>query len=80
MNLILKRIDRSLIATSLDGDVELIQGERRLNAPFALHTEDGQVLPCQLSTSLESGKGAGFPVLTVTFAVDGLSVVVEGDK
>lgn len=64
MKLILKRVER-------DGEIL---------GPFALHAEDGQMLPCQVSTSMES-TGGGRPVkLTVTFTVDGDQIKVEGDS
>ena len=64
MNLILKRVAR-------DGEIP---------GPFALHAEDGQMLPCQVSTIMESS-GGGRPVkLTVTFTVDGDQIKVEGDS
>lgn len=47
--------------------------------PFALCTEDGQQLPGQEFTSMASD-ATGMVKLTVVFAVDGLSVLVEGDK
>lgn len=63
MKLILKRVERP-------GEVP---------GPFALHTEDGKMLPCQVSTSMDSC-GGGHPVkLTVIFTVDGDNIKVEGD-
>lgn len=76
MKLILKRMERAE-RTYVAGE-EFFQGGARLPEPFALHTEDGQMLPCQVSTSMNSDGGA--PVkLTVTFIVDGDKVKVEGD-
>ena len=77
MKLVLKRIEKTVEVTALS-DPE----PRHVNAgypgPFALHTEDGQVLPCQVSTNMESSRGE--PVrLTVVFNVDGRDLVVEGD-
>ncbi|WP_434706674.1 hypothetical protein J3Q07_16455 [Pseudomonas sp. D4-18] len=47
--------------------------------PFALHSEDGQPLPCQTSTSMES-RSSDQPVkLIVIFNVDGDQITVEGD-
>ncbi|SDT52547.1 hypothetical protein SAMN05216222_4884 [Pseudomonas prosekii] len=62
MKLILKRVER----------------EGGMPGPFALHTEDGQILPCQVSTVMDS-KGARPPTLVVTFTVDGDQVKVQGD-
>lgn len=62
MKLILKRVERP-------GDI---------HGPFALHTEDGTILPSQLSTNMASD-GQGPVRLIVVFTVDGLNLVVEGD-
>ncbi|MGS0546541.1 hypothetical protein ACU8WE_28905 [Pseudomonas parakoreensis] len=62
MNLILKRVER----------------EGAEPCPFALYTEEGEMLPCQVSTALDS-KGARPPTLTVTFTVDGDRIKVQGD-
>ncbi|UQS92508.1 hypothetical protein M5C90_15760 [Pseudomonas chlororaphis subsp. piscium] len=62
MKLVLKRVER-------EGDMP---------CPFALHAEDGQILPCQVSTNMDS-EGARPPTLTVTFTVDGDQIKVQGD-
>jgi hypothetical protein len=80
MKLILKRMERARVisAGSIQDGVVFNDGHE-LPAPFALHTEDGQMLPCQVSTSMNSDGGA--PVkLTVTFIVDGDKVKVQGDE
>ena len=79
MKLILKRIERMTEVTSLgSGEVSYIPGGSELPGLFALHAEDGQMLPCQVSTSMDSKYGE--PVrLTVTFVVDGKKIRVEGD-
>lgn len=46
--------------------------------PFALFTDSGEQLPCQVSTSMAS-TGEGFVKLTVVFEVDGRGLMVEGD-
>lgn len=79
MKLILKRLHRDIEVTSLDSEARhYVPGHRDHQAPFALHTEDGAVLPRQLSTTLHSEPGQ--PVrLTVVFTVDGNDLAVEGD-
>lgn len=77
MKLILKRIERAVDASSIHDEEVFLDG-RRIPGPFALCTEDGQVLPCQVSNALESDY-TNIARLTVTFLVDGKSVVVEGD-
>lgn len=47
--------------------------------PWALHTEDGECLPGQQTTVLESSAN-DFPVITVRFFADGVTIRVEGDK
>lgn len=80
MKLVLKRIEGTIEATSLS-DSEPRHYKTGLPGPFALHTEDGALLPCQVSTSLESSGGRGHPVsLTVTFTVDGDQIRVQGDQ
>lgn len=79
MKLILKRLNRDIEVTSLDSECRhYVPGGRDHQTPFALHTEDGAVLPNQLSTTLHSEPGQ--PVrLTVVFTVDGNNLAVEGD-
>ncbi|NWL48397.1 hypothetical protein DM819_21645 [Pseudomonas hunanensis] len=79
MKLILKRLNREIEVTSLDSDSRhYVPGGRDQQASFALHAEDGAVLPNQLSTTLHSDPGQ--PVrLTVVFMVDGNKLAVEGD-
>ncbi|PNG87567.1 hypothetical protein [Pseudomonas putida] len=79
MKLILKRLSREIEVTSLDSECcRYVPGGRDHQAPFALHSEDGAVLPNQLSTTLHSEPGQ--PVrLTVVFTVDGNKLTVEGD-
>ena len=79
MKLILKRIERMVEVTSLgSGEARYIPGGSDIPGPFALHTEDGKILPCQISTVM--GSEHGEPVrLTVTFLVDGNKIRVEGD-
>ena len=79
MKLILKRLNRDIEVTGLDSECrQYVPGGRDREAPFALHTEDGLVLPRQLSTTLHSEPGQ--PVrLTVVFMVDGSDLAVEGD-
>lgn len=79
MKLVLRRIERTVEATSVSDT-----GQRHYPTgqpgPFALHTDDGTLLPCQVSTSLDSS-GCGHPVrLTVTFTVDGDRIRVQGDQ
>lgn len=79
MRLVLKRIERTVEGTSLS-DSEPRHCLSGMPGPFALHTEDGVVLPCQVSTSMDSSAG-GYPVtLTVTFTVDGVQIRVQGDQ
>ncbi|SEE13532.1 hypothetical protein [Pseudomonas coleopterorum] len=79
MKLILKRVEPSIETTSLE-DI----GRRReigstIRArPFALHTEDGQVLPCQSSTTIVSLPCSAVE-LTVKFIIDGKKLRLEGD-
>lgn len=79
MDLILKRLVPDLEVTSLaDSCRQYVPGYRDLKSPFALHTEDGRVLPNQVSTTLHSEPGQ--PVrLTVVFTVDGDQLKVKGD-
>jgi hypothetical protein len=80
MKLILKRIPRTVAAQGLEDEhPTFVAAEDERTGPFALHTEDGQVLPCQVRTSMDS-VGRHEPVrLTVIFTVDGKNLLVEGD-
>lgn len=79
MKLVLKRIEGTIESTSLS-DCEPQHHKTGLSGPFALHTEDGALLPCQVSTNLDSS-GGGHPVrLTVTFTVDGDRIRVKDDQ
>lgn len=79
MRLILKRVAPEIEVTSLgDSCPRFTHGKPDGSSPFALHTESGEMLPCQISTSMLSQPGE--PVrLTVVFNVDGHHLVVEGD-
>lgn len=79
MKLILKRVPHQVETTSLHDEARRFQlTKTNAASPFALHTEDGQVLPCQASTTLHSAPG-DVVRLTVVFTVDGDSLAVEGD-
>jgi hypothetical protein len=75
VKLIFKRIRPAFIATAKFDD-----GERDVTqlAPFALYTEDGEVLPCQISTCMLSEPNS-LVRLTVVFEVNGRDLIVEGD-
>lgn len=81
MKLVLKRIGKE--QQELHPVVGLFESalgksEKAIDArPFALHTEDGEVLPCQVSTTMSSEPG-GPVTVTVVFVVDGHRVSVEG--
>jgi hypothetical protein len=78
MKLILKRIEKTVEVSALS-DSEPRHVAVGLPGTFALHTEDGEMLPCQVSTRMDSS-GRGHPVtLTVTFTVDGDKLKVQGD-
>lgn len=79
MRLILKRVAPEIDVTCLgDTSSRYALGKPDASSPFALHTESGDLLPCQASTSMLSEPGE--PVrLTVVFTVDGRDLVVEGD-
>lgn len=79
MKLILKRVAPEIDITCLgDTSSRYALGKPDASSPFALHTESGDLLPCQASTSMLSEPGE--PVrLTVIFTVDGRNLVVEGD-
>ncbi|MGO2711586.1 hypothetical protein [Pseudomonas helleri] len=76
----MKRIVPMIDARGLDDDKAVYFPDTEAEpGPFALHTEDGQILPGQVSTSMNSEPGV--PVkLTVTFTVDGDKITVQGDK
>lgn len=79
MKLILKRTTQTVAIQSLaDVRPRTIPSGDRNDGPFALHAENGEILPCQISTSMDS-KGGEPVTLTVTFTVDGRDLVVEGD-
>lgn len=79
MKLVLKRLAPDIDVTSHTGlDPRFTPSLRDRFAPFALHTESGEVLPCQVSTTMRSEVGQ--PVrLTVVFNVDGDKLLIEGD-
>jgi hypothetical protein len=79
MKLILKQIPSRIDVTALSDEPGLtVPGPPDAHALFALFTEAGDMLPCQVSTALCSEAGGGMPRLTVTFNVDGRDMVVEG--
>lgn len=78
MRLVLKRIERAVEATSLS-DSEPQHYLTGMPGPFALHTEDGQLLPCQVRTDMSS-EPCGPVTLTVTFRLDGDKIKVQGDE
>ncbi|WP_110951359.1 hypothetical protein [Pseudomonas bohemica] len=79
MKLILKRVAREIEVTALgDESRKFVAGKASKHSPFALHTEAGEVLPCQVSTNMASEAG-DLVRLTVVFTVDGESLRVEGD-
>lgn len=78
MKLILKQIPSRMDVTALgDEPGQTVPGKPDAHALFALFTEAGDMLPCQVSTTLHS-EACGIPKLTVTFSVNGKDVVVEG--
>jgi hypothetical protein len=78
MKLILKQVAPQLDVTALGDEARrYVPGKPNKHALFALHTEDGQVLPCQVSTNLASVPG-DLVHLTVVFAVNGDDLRVEG--
>ncbi|MDD0974964.1 hypothetical protein [Pseudomonas fontis] len=79
MKLILKRVAPEIEVTCLsDSSSRFVLGKPGGCSPFALHAESGEVLPCQVSTTMISEPGE--PVrLTVVFTVDGDKLVVQGD-
>lgn len=79
MKLILKRVgddprDNRMVAHSRVVPSSHVQDSR----PFALCTEDGQQLPCQVSTCMTSNPDS-MVKLTVVFEVNGRDLIVEGD-
>jgi hypothetical protein len=79
MKLILKRVVPMIDARSLDDtDPVYIPDHCAEPGPFALHTEDGQILPCQLITEVRSEPGR-VPTLTVTFQLDGDRIKFQGE-
>ncbi len=77
MKLVLKRVGDDPRLIRRLGDLrppEKIEDYR----PFGLHTEDGTILPCQISTSMSSESG-GPAQVTVVFMVNGRDLIVEGD-
>lgn len=80
MKLILKRVETVVEVQALeDAEPRLYPTGDAKAGPFALHSEDGMILPCQISTSMSS-TGRHEPVtLTVTFRVDGKNLLVKGD-
>lgn len=78
MKLILKQITPQLEITGLSDSARgYTPGKPAKNALFALHTEAGEILPCQVSTALASQE-SDLVRLTVVFLVDGDRICVEG--
>ena len=78
MKLVLKQIASQIDVTTMkDPEPRYVPGETDKQSPFALYTESGEMLPCQLSTALVSD-GGGIAQLTVVFTVDGDKVRVQG--
>lgn len=78
MKLVLKRVEPRLDVTSLsEVQVRTVGGVPSKGALFALHTDTGEQLPCQVSTSMLS-EVSGPVRLTVVFIVDGDKIRVEG--
>ncbi|WP_225773306.1 hypothetical protein [Pseudomonas sp. Marseille-Q5115] len=79
MKLILKRIERR--ASPPPSRIERnLPDMKEQGGPFALHTEDGEVLPCQVRTTMTSATGWEPVELTVVFRVDGKQLTVVGDQ
>jgi len=79
MKLILKQISPQIEVTAVgDDSPSHVSGKPPAHALFGLFTEAGEMLPCQVSTTLHSEAGRGMPKLTVTFSVDGRDLIVEG--
>lgn len=66
MKLVLKRVGEDPSPSDSD------------HRPFGLFTDSGEMLPCQVNTSLYSENG-DIPKLTVVFNVDGRELMIEGD-
>lgn len=80
MKLMLKRICPEIEVTAFgDSKRRYTPGSPCKSAPFALHMEDGTVLPNQVSTTLHSEPGQPAQV-TVVFTVDGDRLVVQGHE
>ncbi|WP_206683083.1 hypothetical protein [Pseudomonas baltica] len=78
MELVLKQIASQIDVTTMkDPEPRFIPGETDKQSPFALYTDSGEMLPCQVSTALVSDAG-GFAQLTVVFTVDGDNLRVQG--
>lgn len=78
MKLILKQVVPQLEITGLaDAARRYTPGKPAKHALFALHTETGEVLPGQASTTMVSEPG-NLVRITVVFTVDGDTVRVEG--
>ena len=78
MKLILKQVTPQLEVTGLsDSSRRYTPGKPAKHALFALHTDAGDILPGQVSTTMVSEAG-GNVQLTVVFTVDGERVRVEG--
>lgn len=79
MKLILKRVEPSIETKSLEDIARRREIGRSISAlPLALHTEDGQVLPCQSSATIVSLPCSAVE-LTVKFIIDGKKLRLEGD-
>lgn len=80
MKLTFKRICPEIEVTALgDAERHYTPGPPGKSAPFALHMEDGTVLPNQVSTTLHSEPGQPAQI-TVVFTVDGDRLVVQGHE
>ena len=78
MKLILRQVAPQVEVTRLaDAEKRYTSGKPAKHARFALYTDAGEILPCQVSTAMVSEAG-DLVRLTVVFTVDGDSVRVEG--
>ncbi len=78
MKLVLKQVAPDMEVTTLDDDSRrYVPGKVSKLSPFALHADTGEVLPCQVTTSMKSERGQ-LVQLTVVFTVDGDNLRVEG--
>ena len=78
MKLILKQIAPEIEVTALgDTSSQFVTGKVTAASPFALHTDSGEILPCQVTTVMKS-EGGQLVRLTVVFNVDGDNLRVEG--